>query len=187
MPIRRAPKKVKKSCLQKYGFALGFSVFSICVFVGLVLYLGGDNSQAANRRKTIEDQRRARQETKSSLPPAKPGAVKVTKDGKVTKDIITEGKGQQAKKGDHVRVHYTGTLTNGEEFDSSVKRNQPFEFTIGQGVIKGWSEGVASMKVGEKSRFVIDSEYGYGEYGTGPIPGGATLIFEIELLEILKQ
>jgi peptidylprolyl isomerase len=113
--------------------------------------------------------------------------INVTDDGKVTKEIITEGTGEQAKDGQKVEVHYTGTLTDGTEFDSSRGRGSPFSFTIGTGVIKGWSVGVATMKVGERAKFTIDSEYGYGEAGSPPkIPANATLIFDIELLKICK-
>lgn len=111
--------------------------------------------------------------------------IYITEDHKVSKVIQVEGQGEQAKEGDKVKVHYTGTLTNGEKFDSSRDRNDPFEFTIGQGVITGWSLGVATMKVGERSVFTIESDYGYGDAGSPPkIPGGATLIFDIELLSI---
>jgi peptidylprolyl isomerase len=114
--------------------------------------------------------------------------INVTEDGKVTKEIITEGTGEQAKDGQKVDVHYTGTLTDGTEFDSSRGRGTPFSFTIGTGVIKGWSVGVATMKVGERAKFTIDAEYGYGDGGSPPkIPGGATLIFDIELLKISKS
>lgn len=114
--------------------------------------------------------------------------VNVTEDGKVYKEIIREGTGEQPKEGDKVKVHYVGTLeSDGSKFDSSRDRNEPFTFTIGQGVIKGWSLGVATMKIGELSKFTIDAEYGYGESGSPPkIPGGATLVFEIELLSIVK-
>ncbi|OHS97940.1 FKBP-type peptidyl-prolyl cis-trans isomerase [Tritrichomonas foetus] len=111
--------------------------------------------------------------------------IDVTSDGKVKKEILTEGTGPTAQRGQTVEVHYVGTLTNGEKFDSSRDRGQPFVFTIGQGVITGWSVGVATMKVGEKARFTIDYEYAYGERGFPPvIPAKATLIFEIELLKI---
>ena len=89
--------------------------------------------------------------------------------------------------GNRVSVHYSGRLINGNEFDSSYKRNKPFEFSVGQGrVIKGWDEALKILKVGEKGTFVIPSNLGYGARGAGGvIPPNATLIFEIELLEIL--
>ena len=92
-----------------------------------------------------------------------------------------------AKSGDNVKMLYTGYLTNGTEFDSTAKHgNEPFGFKLGTGqVIKGWDEGVAGMKVGEKRKLVIPSDLGYGERGAGAdIPPGATLIFEVELLDI---
>lgn len=116
------------------------------------------------------------------------GKIDVTSDGKVTKVINKEAPpgALQARVGDTVSVHYTGTLTDGTKFDSSVDRGTPFEFRIGQGVIDGWSKGVATMKVGEKSTFTLGYEYAYGERGVPPrIPPKATLIFEIELLKIL--
>jgi FKBP-type peptidyl-prolyl cis-trans isomerase FkpA len=97
---------------------------------------------------------------------------------------ITAGSGPLAVDKTAV-VHYTGWLENGKKFDSSVDRGQPFSFPVGAGrVIKGWDEGVATMKVGGKRRLIIPSSLGYGPNGTGPIPGGATLIFDVELLEV---
>ncbi len=109
------------------------------------------------------------------------------KEPQVQYAILAPGSGSAAKDGDKVTVHYTGTLTDGTKFDSSIDRGQPFSFTLGGGeVIKGWEMGVSGMKIGEKRKLVIPSEYGYGAEGTpgGPIPPNATLIFEIELLKI---
>uniref|UniRef100_A0A3B4A361 peptidylprolyl isomerase n=1 Tax=Periophthalmus magnuspinnatus TaxID=409849 RepID=A0A3B4A361_9GOBI len=88
-------------------------------------------------------------------------------------------------RGQKVSVHYTGTLTNGEKFDSSKDRGRPFEFTLGQGeVIKGWDEGVAQMCVGEVARLTCTPDYAYGARGYPPvIPPNATLVFEVELLK----
>jgi FKBP-type peptidyl-prolyl cis-trans isomerase len=100
---------------------------------------------------------------------------------------IRVGNGEVAKEGSHVRVHYTGWLTTGKKFDSSVDAGKPFDFTIGNGeVIKGWEEGVAGMRVGGRRQLRIPPEIGYGAEGTpgGPIPPNATLIFDIQLLGV---
>jgi FKBP-type peptidyl-prolyl cis-trans isomerase len=97
------------------------------------------------------------------------------------------GTGEVAKEGSRVRVHYTGWLTNGKKFDSSVDAGQPFDFRIGNGeVIKGWEEGVAGMKVGGKRQLRIPPDLAYGAEGTpgGPIPPNATLIFDVQLLGV---
>lgn len=112
----------------------------------------------------------------------------VTTDTGLQYEILTEGTGEVAKDGDAVKVHYTGWLTDGTKFDSSVDRGEPFQFVVGAGmVIRGWDEGVAGMAVGETRKLTIPAELGYGEYGAGGIiPGGATLIFDVELVEIVK-
>ena len=99
---------------------------------------------------------------------------------------IVEGKGSRPKAAESVSVHYTGWLKSGTKFDSSRDRGQPFVFPIGRGrVIKGWDEGVGSMKVGGKRKLIIPAHLGYGDSGAGGvIPPGATLIFEVELVGI---
>lgn len=101
-------------------------------------------------------------------------------------EVLAEGMGYTPHPGDRVLVHYTGWLTNGQKFDSSVDRGEPFEFVIGRGqVIQGWDEGVAGMRVGERARLTIAPELAYGGRGAGSvIPPNATLIFEVELLEV---
>jgi FKBP-type peptidyl-prolyl cis-trans isomerase FkpA len=99
---------------------------------------------------------------------------------------VTVGEGKTATPGHPVSVHYTGWLPNGEKFDSSRDRKEPFTFTVGAGeVIAGWDEGVAGMKVGGKRKLVIPADLGYGTAGAPPeIPPGATLVFEVELLDV---
>lgn len=115
-------------------------------------------------------------------------AQPATKQGDVTKLQITDervGTGPVAKAGDNLSMNYKGMLTNGEVFDQSYGR-APFDFPLGGGqVIKGWDEGIVGMKVGGKRKLVIPPDMGYGAQGAGEkIPGGATLIFEVELLSV---
>jgi FKBP-type peptidyl-prolyl cis-trans isomerase FkpA len=99
---------------------------------------------------------------------------------------ITSGEGVSPKRGDTVSVQYTGWLTDGTKFDSSVDRNEPFAFVLGTGqVIQGWDQGIAGMCVGDKARLTIPPELAYGAQGyPGAIPPNATLIFEVELLSV---
>jgi FKBP-type peptidyl-prolyl cis-trans isomerase FklB len=116
---------------------------------------------------------------------AKKEGVKVTESGLQYK-VVKEGTGVMPKATDKVKTHYTGTLIGGKKFDSSVDRGEPAEFPV-NGVIKGWTEALQKMKVGSKWTLYIPSELAYGENGAGPDIGpNAVLIFDIELLEIVK-
>jgi FKBP-type peptidyl-prolyl cis-trans isomerase len=134
----------------------------------------------------------AQSATRKSAAPNTHTPTKVTGDGVKTPSgliywDIRVGNGDVAKEGSRVRVHYTGWLTNGKKFDSSVDAGQPFDFRIGNGeVIKGWEEGVAGMRVRGKRQLRIPPDLGYGAEGTpdGPIPPNATLIFDVELLAV---
>jgi FKBP-type peptidyl-prolyl cis-trans isomerase len=128
---------------------------------------------------------------KKSAAPNTNSPTRVTGDGVKTNSgliywDIRVGNGQVAKEGSHVRVHYTGWLTTGKKFDSSVDAGKPYDFTIGNGqVIKGWEEGVAGMKVGGKRQLRIPPQLAYGESGyPGAIPPNATLVFDIQLLGV---
>ena len=117
--------------------------------------------------------------------------TKVTGDGVKTDSgliywDIRVGNGAEAKEGSHVRVHYTGWLTSGKKFDSSVDAGKPFDFTIGNGeVIKGWEEGITGMRVGGKRQLRIPPDLGYGAEGSpDTIPPNATLIFDVQLLGV---
>lgn len=112
---------------------------------------------------------------------AEPGAVK-TSSGLIYRDL-KPGVGPSPAASDTVKVNYRGTFINGKEFDSSYSRNEPAEFPL-SGVIRCWTEGVQKMKVGGKARLVCPSDIAYGDQGRPGIPGGSTLVFEIELLSV---
>lgn len=111
-----------------------------------------------------------------------------TTDSGLKYKILTHGKGKQAKNGSIVKVHYTGKFLNDTVFDSSYKRGEPINFTLGVGqVIKGWDEGIALLHVGDKAEFLISPELGYGNRQVGPIPANSTLKFEVELVDVQES
>ena len=145
------------------------AIVLVCAFLGAASGCGGKAESGGGGAGP----------TKVSGPPT------TTASGLQYWDIVV-GTGATAAAGNLVSVHYTGWLTNGQKFDSSVDRGQPFSFPLGAGqVIKGWDEGVAGMKVGGKRQLRIPPELGYGAGGAGGvIPGNATLIFDVELLQV---
>jgi peptidyl-prolyl cis-trans isomerase A (cyclophilin A) len=134
-----------------------------------------------SREKRMEEQKKI---AEAALEKLAAGFLK-TESG-LRYQIIQKGTGKQAEKGKKVAVHYQGALENGQVFDSSYKRKQPIDFTLGVGqVIEGWDEGVALLQVGDKARFVIPSYLGYGSRGAGGvIPPDATLVFDVELMDV---
>ncbi len=114
----------------------------------------------------------------------KPG-IKTTASG-LQYEVITEGNGKKPKDTDTVKVHYAGTFIDGKEFDSSYKRNQPAEFPV-KGVIPGWTEALQLMTVGSKYKLYVPPNLAYGENGNPSIPGNSVLIFQVELIEIVKK
>lgn len=113
------------------------------------------------------------------------GVEPVTTASGLTWWVLREGAGPTPARGETAVVHYSGWLANGARFDSSYDRGAPIRVAVGTGrVIKGWDEALATMKVGEKRRLLIPPHLGYGDRGVGPIPAGATLTFEMELLAI---
>ena len=127
--------------------------------------------------------------TATATATAKPAETAPPSDEKLVVKDLTVGKGAEAKAGDTVKVHYVGTLTDGKEFDSSRKHNEPFVFELGAGrVIKGWDQGVAGMKVGGKRKLTVPPSLGYGARGFPPvIPPNSTLVFDVELLDVKKK
>jgi FKBP-type peptidyl-prolyl cis-trans isomerase FkpA len=145
-------------------------------------YLQKIGELAKARMAKAAEKQKALDKTFLEKSAAEKGAQK-TASGLIYKEI-KPGSGIKPKATDVVKVHYTGTFTDGKEFDSSIKRGQPVEFPLGQ-VIPCWSEGVGMMKVGGKAKLVCPSDIAYGDSGRPPvIPGGATLIFEVELLDV---
>ncbi|WP_313806797.1 peptidylprolyl isomerase [Flavobacterium sp.] len=134
-----------------------------------------------SREKRLAEQKRLAEEALEKL-----AAGFQKTDSGLRYQIIQKGNGKQAEKGKTVSVHYQGALDNGMVFDSSYKRKQPIEFSLGRGqVIEGWDEGIALLKVGDKARFVIPSYLGYGSRGAGGvIPPDATLVFDVELMDV---
>ncbi len=157
-----------------------FILAAAAVFVGTFAFA----ADAQTRRRRTPVRRPAAKKPMSTQAKLSSGAVK-TESGLIYL-ITRQGTGAQAKAGDTVAVHYTGTLTNGTKFDSSRDRGEPIEFPLGQGrVIKGWDEGIARMKVGDQAILVIPPTIGYGSRGAGGvIPPDAMLVFIVELVGI---
>ena len=143
----------------------------------------GPKFQAFEQTRTarVAEKQKAASNAYLAKAATEPGATK-TESGLIYKDI-QPGTGASPSASDSVKVNYRGTLVDGTEFDSSYKRNEPAQFPL-SGVIPCWTEGVQKMKVGGKASLVCPSELAYGDQGRPSIPGGATLVFEVELLEI---
>lgn len=171
------------------------SIVAAALLLGLLILespgFGADSKKAAakNAEKGAEKAAEKAAEPKKEEKPVG-GTCKAEKDTKsLIKKDIKVGKGAAATKMATVKVHYTGCLTNATKFDSSLDRGEPFSFVLGRGdVIKGWDEGVAGMKVGGKRRLIIPAEMGYGASGAGGvIPPNATLVFDVELLDVVAS
>jgi FKBP-type peptidyl-prolyl cis-trans isomerase len=168
------------------------SLLGIVVAIFFFANAGFAEEEPAKQETAEKTEAPVKQEKPKKEKTAKPAKAD-KKEAKVEKDVtelkitdVKKGKGAEAVSGKTVVVHYVGTLTNGKQFDSSVDRGEPFSFLLGAGqVIQGWDKGVAGMKVGGKRKLVIPPSLGYGDQGAGGvIPPKATLIFNVELLEV---
>lgn len=141
-----------------------------------------EEAQAANAKKAMKEQEDLQayiQANNITVEPTESGIYFISEKA---------GTGKAAEAGKTVKVHYTGMFLDGTKFDSSVDRGEPFEFQLGVGnVIRGWDEGVAMMKEGGKARLIIPSSMAYGPNDNGPIPGSSTLVFDVELLEVMDK
>ncbi len=156
------------------------TISKLKILIPLFLLIFAVSSCVAEQNEAAETQ-----ENPGGIPSVK-GDTVTTASGLKYIDAA-EGKGEVSTVGDKVLVHYTGWLTDGTKFDSSKDRNQPFTVQIGQRrVIQGWEEGLQGMKPGGRRILIIPPDLGYGERAMGPIPSNATLIFEVELLDITK-
>lgn len=171
--------------VNKYSGPIAF-VLITGLFIFLLLFALNSGGSVESRNDYSSNQSQDSQDLNSNENNMYNNDVADAPELKV--EILQEGSGETIKDGDKVSVHYTGTLLDGTKFDSSLDRGEPFQFTMGAGgLIEGWIRGVEGMSVGEKRKITIPSELGYGEFGSPPvIPGGAGLIFEIEVLEIVN-
>lgn len=161
---------------------LFFTFLALLLLTGMVA-CGNSEQETKNEPADTTEKVAPTEEPKGEI--AMSGDTVTTKSG-LQYIIVKEGTGVSPEKGQTVIAHYTGKLTDGKKFDSSVDRGEPFRFEIGMGrVIKGWDEGFMLMKVGGKRQLIIPPDLGYGKRGSPPvIPQNATLIFDVELLGI---
>lgn len=162
---------------------------ALLFFVGSALAEQSDSAKAVVTEKTeITSQPQEKPADSAAVKKEEMAPKEITTASGLKYVVLKEGAGAVPKKGDMVKAHYTGWLVNGTKFDSSVDRGEPLEFQVGVGkVIKGWDEALLSMKVGEKRKLTIPGDLAYGKKGyPGIIPPDATLIFDVELLEIVK-
>ena len=150
--------------------------------IALLVSMPSYSQDKSEKKKDKSEKRKGKAKDKT-----KAKDVIVTESG-LKCEFLVHGTGIKPKTGDKIVAHYTGTLVDGTKFDSSVDRGKPFEFPLGKGrVIKGWDEGFALMHVGDKAILTIPPELAYGERATGTIPANSTLIFEVELLNVIEK
>lgn len=207
----KKPETVEQRAAYSVGYVSGKSSHTQAPNLDLDQFMAGFKDAYAKKEGLLtQDEMRAAlaayEETlkkeaemarkKSAIEGASAGAAFMAENGKkagvqttasgLQYEVVTEGKGPKPKATDVVRVHYEGKLTDGTVFDSSRQRGEPIEFPLDK-VIPGWTEGVQLMNVGSRYKFTIPSKLGYGEEGAGPIPPNAVLVFDVELLDIVKK
>lgn len=164
------------------------ALIAATVLVSITLPVAAQAQSAKGKPVTVTPRRtRHPKLRRKAAAPVASRLVTTTPSG-LTYLITRRGEGRQPLTGDRVIVHYSGLLTNGIMFDTSLNRGQPFVFELGTGgVIKGWDEGIGKLHVGDQATFIIPPQLGYGEKGRGPIPPNAILIFVIELVGIQEK
>ena len=180
-----APLSLSASELKYVDMGLKDSALGKKIQVDMNVYGPKVQEFAQSRMSAGADKQKAKDKAFLAKAAKEPGA-KTTESGLVFKDIKA-GNGASPTATDTVKVNYKGTFPDGKQFDSSYDRGQPAEFPL-NGVVPCWTEGIQKMKVGGKARLVCPSNIAYGDQGRPPqIPGGATLVFEVELLDILRK
>ena len=165
---------------------ISVGVMLVCVLVIIVAQISGQPNAIADQLTQNQPALATVTETNNLIANTMADTDVVTTESGLKYKELQAGTGATPKKGETVVVHYTGTLEDGTKFDSSRDRNQPFKFKLGEGqVIKGWDEGISTMKVGGRRQLIIPPELGYGARGAGGvIPPNSTLLFDVELLKI---
>jgi FKBP-type peptidyl-prolyl cis-trans isomerase FkpA len=173
--------KAHKLCKMTKNVFIYIIVF---VLIGIAAWFFIDKSKQASKNSDLGALVPEEKSTETPMPDSNNSEkwVKLSSGLQILDVMI--GPGKEAKEGDIVSAHYTGTFSDGRKFDSSYDHGQPFSFPLGGGmVIKGWDMGLVGMKVGGKRKLIIPPDLGYGPQGSGPIPGNTTLYFDIELVD----
>lgn len=162
---------------KKLTLSLVVSVVVLASFYFWYYYYAGNLLSGAENNRNVENLFDYGSKSQNNIITMENGKLKITD--------VAIGAGEEAKPGNTLTIHYTGTFSDGKKFDSSLDRGEPIKFTLGAGqVIKGWDLGVRGMKVGGKRELIIEPDLGYGAEAVGPIPPNSTLLFSVELLKI---